>query len=86
LVDYLTATPNATILIEGHTDNTGVATFNLTLSTARAQAIAAYLAANGIAKSRISTKGYGSSKPISDNNTEAGRAKNRRTSFTITIQ
>ena len=60
--------------------------FNLALSTARAQSIAAYLMANGIAKSRISTKGYGSAKPIADNGTELGRAKNRRTSFTITIQ
>ncbi len=86
LTDYLIATPNANILIEGHTDNTGVNAFNLALSTARAQSIAAYLMANGIAKSRISTKGYGSAKPIADNGTELGRAKNRRTSFTITIQ
>ncbi|MEY3873894.1 MAG: hypothetical protein RL363_615, partial [Bacteroidota bacterium] len=86
LVSYLSTTPNATILIEGHTDNTGTVAFNLALSSQRAQAIAQYLIAGGINKLRISTQGYGATKPVASNDTEAGRALNRRTGFTITIQ
>jgi outer membrane protein OmpA-like peptidoglycan-associated protein/tetratricopeptide (TPR) repeat protein len=85
LVAYLEATPAATILIEGHTDNTGIALNNITLSAKRAEAIAQYLYNKGIAPKRVTTKGYGASKPIADNGSEAGRAQNRRTSFTITI-
>ena len=85
LVNYLETSSNALIFIEGHTDNTGNESTNLSLSEKRANAIAQYLISNGIAKERITTKGYGSSKPIADNNTLAGRAQNRRTSFTITL-
>jgi outer membrane protein OmpA-like peptidoglycan-associated protein/tetratricopeptide (TPR) repeat protein len=85
LVTYLMNTPNAHILIEGHTDNTGNNAANLTLSSNRAQAIAQYLINKGITKNRISTKGYGASKPISDNITQSGRAQNRRTNFTISL-
>ncbi len=85
LVAYLETTPAATILIEGHTDNTGIASNNITLSAKRADAIAQYLYNKGIAPKRVTTKGYGASKPIADNGSEAGRAQNRRTSFTITI-
>jgi len=86
LVNYLQATPKAIILIEGHTDNTGQAANNLILSTKRAESIAQYLINKGVSNSRISTKGLGDSKPIADNNNEKGRAQNRRTSFTITLQ
>jgi outer membrane protein OmpA-like peptidoglycan-associated protein len=55
------------------------------LSSKRAGSIASYLIKKGIAANRISTKGLGDTKPIDTNNTEEGRAKNRRTSFTITI-
>jgi outer membrane protein OmpA-like peptidoglycan-associated protein/tetratricopeptide (TPR) repeat protein len=85
LVNYLQASPKATILIEGHTDNTGLAANNLLLSSKRAESIAQYLMNKGILSSRITTKGLGDSKPIADNNTEKGRAQNRRTSFTITL-
>jgi len=85
LVNYLLATPKATILIEGHTDNTGLAANNLLLSTKRAEAIAQYLINKGIPSIRIATKGLGDTKPITDNHTEKGRAQNRRTSFTITL-
>ena len=85
LIYYLQTNPTATILIEGHTDNSGNAASNLLLSTQRAESIAQYLKHKGIAASRISTKGYGASKPIADNNTPLGRAQNRRTSFTITL-
>ena len=85
LVTYLENTSNASILIEGHTDNTGTVAQNNILSLERANSIAKYLVQNGIASSRIQTKGLGASMPIADNNTVAGRAKNRRTSFTITL-
>lgn len=85
LVEYLQNTSNATILIEGHTDNTGNDNANMLLSTKRAEAIAQFLVMKGIDKNRITTKGYGSTKPIADNITEQGRTQNRRTSFTISL-
>ncbi len=85
LVAYLKSTPSATILIEGHTDNTGSENFNKQLSEKRAAAIGDYLIQKGIDNNKIYTIGHGASKPIGDNNSEAGRAQNRRTSFTITI-
>jgi outer membrane protein OmpA-like peptidoglycan-associated protein/tetratricopeptide (TPR) repeat protein len=85
LVNYLENSANATILIEGHTDNTGTEMANIILSEKRANAIAQYLISKGIVKESIATKGLGAGKPIADNNTQAGRAQNRRTSFTITL-
>ncbi len=86
LVTYLTNTKQATILIEGHTDNTGSVAQNNLLSLQRAESIMQYLVSKGVAGNRIQAKGLGSSMPIADNSTAAGRAKNRRTSFTITLQ
>jgi outer membrane protein OmpA-like peptidoglycan-associated protein len=80
------STSNTTILIEGHTDNTGSDVQNNLLSLQRAEAIANYLQQKGIDRNRIQSKGLGAIQPIADNNTSAGRAKNRRTSFTITLQ
>lgn len=85
LVNYLQSSPDATIMIEGHTDNTGTAQRNMQLSTQRAEAIAQFLISNGIHKKRIQTKGYGATKPVASNFSEEGRAQNRRTSFTISI-
>jgi outer membrane protein OmpA-like peptidoglycan-associated protein/tetratricopeptide (TPR) repeat protein len=85
LVEYLQNTSNATILIEGHTDNTGNDNANMLLSTKRAEAISQFLVMKGIDKNRITTKGYGSTKPIAENITEQGRTQNRRTSFTISL-
>lgn len=86
LASYLMNTKNATILIEGHTDNTGTVAQNNLLSLHRAESILQYLVSKGIRSNRIQAKGLGSSMPIADNTTAAGRAKNRRTSFTITLQ
>jgi outer membrane protein OmpA-like peptidoglycan-associated protein len=86
LARYLKNTLNAQILIEGHTDNTGSAAQNNLLSLQRANAIGDYLQQKGIAANRIQRKGLGATTPIEDNNTAAGRAKNRRTSFTITLK
>ena len=85
LTAYLKSAPTALILIEGHTDNRGDSEQNKILSSKRANTIASYLITKGIDISRIKTAGLGGSQPISDNATEEGRIKNRRTSFTITI-
>lgn len=64
--------------IEGHTDNVGNAKANQTLSEARAQSVVKLLVSRGIAQQRLSAKGFGQQRPIEDNSTEEGRAKNRR--------
>jgi chemotaxis protein MotB len=86
IAGLLQAQPDLSFMIEGHTDNTGLAANNLLLSSKRAESIAQYLINKGILSTRITTKGLGDTKPIADNNTEKGRAQNRRTSFTITLQ
>ena len=84
LVQILEENPSMHIQISGHTDNVGKDTDNLTLSTNRAKAIVKYLSNKGIAAERLTYKGFGSTEPIATNATAAGRAQNRRTSFTIT--
>lgn len=83
LVALLQANPNLKMLVKGHTDSSGEEAFNLNLSTQRAKAVMDYLIKAGIASNRLSFKGFGSTEPIADNNTEAGKAKNRRTEFLI---
>ncbi|WMJ07479.1 OmpA family protein [Nitrosomonas sp. sh817] len=81
LVKEINASPGSLILIEGHTDNipTGkIDSDNAELSSRRAKAIANILMLHGIPSQRISIKGYGDTRPIDSNNTEEGRAKNRR--------
>ncbi|MEY4604166.1 MAG: hypothetical protein RIT43_1458 [Bacteroidota bacterium] len=75
--------PGLKIEISGHTDNTGSATVNETLSQSRAEAVVTYLTSKGIPSSRLTAKGYGSSKPVATNNTDEGRQLNRRTEFEI---
>ncbi|MDX1765240.1 MAG: OmpA family protein [bacterium] len=70
--------PEAGITIEGHTDALGSEASNMELSRLRAQAVADYLTSHGVAASRLSAVGYGESRPIAENSSEAGRAKNRR--------
>jgi outer membrane protein OmpA-like peptidoglycan-associated protein len=67
-----------TILVEGHTDSTGSAEKNLTLSQARAETVRKYLVADGIPDAQIRAVGVGEERPVADNKTSAGRAKNRR--------
>lgn len=69
--------------IEGHTDNTGSVRHNQVLSGKRALAIKTYLVNKGVSHERMTASGYGSEQPIADNNTEAGRAKNRRVAFKV---
>ena len=70
--------PNMRVRIVGHTDNTGSDAVNNPLSVDRAQSVRDYLAARGVASSRVETSGRGEHEPIADNASEAGRAKNRR--------
>lgn len=69
--------------ISGHTDNTGSASYNKELSEKRAQSVADYLFKKGIPHDAISVSGYGAEKPVADNDTEQGRAKNRRVEFKV---
>lgn len=81
---YLDENPRVTKLrIEGHTDNVGQAAANELLSGQRALAIKVALVAKGIAKERLLAVGFGPTKPIADNTTEEGKAKNRRTEFRV---
>lgn len=83
LLQVLNENPSIRIEISGHTDNLGKPEDNQTLSTNRAKAIVDYLTAKGIDTRRLIYKGYAATKPIVANDSEAGRAKNRRTEFTV---
>ena len=84
LLQVLTENPTIRAEISGHTDNIGKKPDNLLLSANRAKSIVDWLVNKGIDAKRLSFKGYGDSKPVGDNNTETGRAANRRTTVTIT--
>jgi OmpA-OmpF porin, OOP family len=74
----LNADPALKLSIEGHTDNSGTATHNQALSTARARSVLGALVGLGIDPARLQSRGYGQGQPVADNGSEAGRAKNRR--------
>ncbi|OOS20719.1 hypothetical protein B0682_06240 [Moraxella lincolnii] len=86
-LDKLAATMNeygqTTVVIMGHTDSVGDAGYNQGLSERRAFSVASYLNNRGVSSHRISTVGYGESQPIADNNTEYGKAQNRRVEIKI---
>ncbi len=84
LVDVLNKYPHTNIEVQGHTDARGSDEYNMGLSERRAGTVADYLKAQGIAASRISTKGYGESAPSYSNDTDEGMAQNRRVEFLIT--
>ena len=76
--------PDTNILIEGHTDNTGSDAVNNPLSERRAKAVATVLQSNGVASSRLTTKGYGSSQPKVPNDSKENQAMNRRVELAVT--
>jgi len=78
IVQMLKSNPDLKLSVEGHTDNVGNPKSNKTLSDDRAKAVVSAIVAQGIDAKRLSTAGYGQDKPIADNKTEEGRAKNRR--------
>ena len=81
IVGVLKENPDLRFEIDGHTDASGAAAHNMTLSQQRADAVKAQLTDMGIDALRLTTKGYGSTKPISDNNSIEGKANNRRVEF-----
>lgn len=83
VVRLMNENPNMKILISGYTDNIGKPDDNLKLSTGRAVAVVNYLVAKGVNKNRLSFKGFGEAKPIATNDTEEGRAQNRRTELSV---
>ena len=83
VVSLLKDNPEVKIMITGHTDNIGKPEDNLKLSEGRALSVVNYLVSKGISKDRLSHKGYGATKPLAGNDTEEGRAKNRRTELEV---
>ncbi|MBE9461137.1 OmpA family protein [Dyadobacter subterraneus] len=84
IAKILRAYPNVNIKIGGYTDNTGDAATNLSLSKSRADAVRRGIVNKGIKATRISSEGYGIEHPVADNNTEEGRAQNRRIAINVT--
>jgi outer membrane protein OmpA-like peptidoglycan-associated protein len=79
----LTENPAIRIEIAGHTDSTGGREFNMKLSRGRAETVASWLVRNGVLSTRITTVGYGDTKPVAGNDTPEGRRKNGRTEIRI---
>jgi outer membrane protein OmpA-like peptidoglycan-associated protein len=78
ILDLLTGTPSLRLDIEGHTDDSGTPTHNQQLSEQRAMSVRSWLTSHGIAASRLQSHGYGATRPVADNKTPEGKAKNRR--------
>lgn len=83
VVDFLKRNPNVEIEIHGHTDNKGSDDYNLELSQGRSQAVMDYIVSQGIEAYRLAAIGYGETKPIDTNDTDEGRANNRRVEVTV---
>ncbi len=83
LTEVLNKYPDTYVRVEGHTDNTGTADYNLTLSEKRAKEVTSYLALQGLKNDRIKTAWYGESQPKTGNDTESGKSLNRRVEFSI---
>ncbi len=81
LVDY----PETDILVMGHTDNVGDASYNQGLSDRRAGSVGTYLVSRGVADGRIVARGFGETEPVADNGTDEGRAENRRVEVSIKV-
>ena len=85
VADVLTRNPQYKVSIEGHTDAQGKEAANLALSNARAAACVKYLVGKGIAAGRMTSAGFGSSRPVAGNDTEINRRKNRRVEFVLSL-
>lgn len=83
LAQLLIAKPKYKLFISGYTDNVGSAAANLKLSLGRANAIKNFLISEGVTKTQLTAKGFGSAKPVASNKTEEGRARNRRVEFKV---
>jgi outer membrane protein OmpA-like peptidoglycan-associated protein len=79
----LKGAPDVQIRVDGHTDSVGTAEYNQALSERRAQSVSDYLSARGVARARMGIRGYGESQPIASNETEEGKAENRRVEIKV---
>ncbi|GGP06375.1 membrane protein [Cloacibacterium rupense] len=84
LSEVMTQYPDTNINVYGHTDSKGADAYNLTLSEKRANSVIDYMVSKGVARTRLNAMGMGESDPIASNDTDEGRAKNRRVEFAIT--
>jgi outer membrane protein OmpA-like peptidoglycan-associated protein len=78
IANMLSKDPTLKVEVQGHTDNVGADDYNQTLSEGRARAVMDWLTKHSISANRLSAKGYGKTKPVADNGSDEGRAKNRR--------
>jgi outer membrane protein OmpA-like peptidoglycan-associated protein len=83
MAEFLAENPTMKVEVGGHTDNEGADEYNRMLSQARAQSVVNYLIGKGVSKSQLSARGYGKDKPLHSNDTEAGRAMNRRVELIV---
>ena len=83
MADILQKYEDTEIKIEGHTDSKGTDSYNMTLSKNRAKSVSDYLASKGVARNRLQTEGYGETRPVDTNDTDAGRGKNRRVEVAV---
>jgi outer membrane protein OmpA-like peptidoglycan-associated protein len=83
VVRLMNENPNMKVQISGYTDNVGTAEDNVKLSNGRALSVVNYLVAKGVKKDRLSYKGFGETNPVATNDTEEGRAMNRRTELRV---
>ena len=83
VTEFLRTNPTVSVEISGHTDSIGSSSYNLRLSERRAQSVVEYLLGRGIDAGRLTYKGYGANQPVASNDTEEGRARNRRTELKI---
>lgn len=84
LTEFLKRNPDLKVELAGHTDNVGSESYNLKLSSDRAESVRKALIANGIDENRLTAKGYGATKPLTPNDTDEHRALNRRTEMVVT--
>jgi outer membrane protein OmpA-like peptidoglycan-associated protein len=84
VANLLVTSTAVNVEVQAHSDNTGSARYNKNLSQKRAESVVSYLVEKGVAADRMSAMGYGEEKPVADNNTTSGRAKNRRVEFILT--
>ena len=85
IAEFLKEYEKITIKVEGHTDNVGNEEYNKSLSERRANSVKNYLVEKGVDSSRITTEGFGATRPVADNDTEEGQAQNRRTEVIFQI-
>jgi OOP family OmpA-OmpF porin len=83
VAEYMAMNPSMKLKINGHTDNSGAELKNKTLSINRAEAVSSYLQAKGVAKGRLTTKGYGKTMPKATNDTPEGKQINRRVEIKV---